>query len=137
LSKKGIESNLYNTTFSDEFMRLLNSYKLYGYSSKRDFVEHALRHYKINYKNNINKLNLMTILQNMMNDNLKIIENQTLINAKNIYFLDLLFYELFFSDRVQEGIETDRNELNIIIEMCQEKSKNKVKEIIEVNHNHT
>jgi hypothetical protein len=134
LSKKGIESNLYNTTFSDEFMRLLNSYKLYGYSSKRDFVEHALRHYKINYKNNINKINLMTILQNMLHDNLKIIENQTLINVKNTYFLDLLLHDLFFSGRTQNAPDIKKDELKIIVEMHLEKSKSKIKEIIEVNY---
>ncbi|ERJ12299.1 hypothetical protein [Haloplasma contractile] len=120
----------YSTTFSDDFMRLLNSHRLYGYTSKREIVERALQHYKKNYKNNLNKQNLKNTLKNMLLVDLYEIDNQVLINAKNAYYMEYLFDKMFFKILLDGREKYDGDVTEIMIANAENFAENKIKQII-------
>lgn len=120
----------YTGTFDTVFLDLLEVHKLFGYDNKTDMIESALIRYKNNHSKDITPKTLLDIFSTTMNDHLKSIEKQIILNAENLIYLDYIFNEIFYKDNFNELLKNNPDELIKVLESAESSTINQLVDLI-------
>ncbi|QVK19742.1 hypothetical protein KHQ81_15385 (plasmid) [Mycoplasmatota bacterium] len=126
-----MEENSITTSFEEEFIMLLKSYRIYGFKSRRELIETALLDFRDNYEKNVIQEMFQNVLFNRMLDNLKVFEKHVILASENIISLDYLFDILFYKGGFNDKLQENPDQLTIEIEQSRVQTLHKMMDIIQ------